>query len=183
MKYILTILFVLASCLTPLEKYNKRKERAKRKIESIVNTFPELKLVKDTIIIVKDTIVRDKQVVINDTIVTNTITIDTVFNTLYKDTVFTFSDKFNIIKGVIDIKQDAVKVNITKYPEVIYRTDTINIKDTLYREKIVTNVKEVINTTTSFSYWLTSNLKALIILFIYLLLFLIILYLIYKYIK
>ena len=155
----LWILLVIVSCVSPQELYIRKREKAKEKIDKLTRLFPEIVSKTDTTIIIKDTIINDKIVVVSDTIITNKIKIDTLYKNIKTDTTLHFSDKSNVVKGIVQIKQDGVLVNITKYPEIIYRNDTINMKDTIYTERIITKYKEVINTNPSMWFVIWSNIK------------------------
>lgn len=134
-------------------KKQRKIERAKRKIERILNKYPELRNTETVTVTLHDTIYEDKVITEIDTIIIDgTDTIVPIINIDQDSSKFIAivdSDTF-----VVDIKTKYI--HIKEPPKTYYIRDTITIKDTIVNT--VTKIKEVhvVNTTKNFwfSLWL-----------------------------
>ena len=156
---LITILFLLCSCETTGELYQRKLNRAKKKIDRLTLKFPELKTVSDTTYIISDTTIVNNTHYINDSIfIQGGQRIDTIVQVTNMDSLITILND-NIELRLEEIGGGHVRAAVSVVPHYIYETDTLHTVDTIYREKIVKETTNVVNTEKSFWWSLWFQVK------------------------
>lgn len=172
---------IATSCLTKHERFLKRQERAKQRIEDVVRKFPDLKTITITEIVTKDTVIQNDTIIYNDTLVTKQEIIDSAF--YYKlDSVYKVQE--GNIEALFEFAEDnKFKFKVIKKPEYIYVHDTLYHRDTVVNTNTIIKEREVVNTTKNFWFDLWLGIKGWIWWILVILAIVIILRIIFKYIK
>lgn len=136
------------SCLTKAERFLKKQERAKQRIEDILKKYPDLKTVTVTEITTRDTVIQNDTFIYNDTLVTKQEIVDSAF--YYKlDSVYKVQQ--GNIEALFEFAEDnKFKFKIIKQPEYIYVHDTLYHRDTIVNTNTIIKEREVVNTTKNF---------------------------------
>lgn len=180
------ILFILSllltSCETTHELHQRKLNKAKTKIDKLVNKYPELKSLSDTTYTHHDTIVNTNTHYINDSIfIKGGTRIDTVVQVNDMDSIF------NVLSDNIQLRLDKmtggqVRATVTQIPYYIYETDTVHTVDTVIREKIVKETTNIINTEKSFWWSLWFQVKGWLWLILVVVAVILILRLVFKFV-
>jgi len=163
MKHIFFFLIIIALALSSVNleaqttRHKKKLERAKRKIERIIQRYPELRNTNEVILIEHDTLYNDRIITEIDT-----ITIIRTDTTLPLISISQDSTKFMAVIDtdtfVVDIKTKII--TIKEPPKTYYIKDTITVRDTIINT--VTKIKEVniVDTTKDFWFNLWLSIKS-----------------------
>lgn len=188
MKHLFLLLMVAAgaamvcqSCLTQAERFLKKQEKAKRKIDRLVKKYPDLRTIKDTTIISYDTIINNDTIIYNDTIITKQEVMDSSFY-------FSWDSIYRVQQGSIEAlfqisKDKKIEYKIIKQPEYIHVHDTLYHRDTIVNTNTVYKEREIINTTKNFWFSLWLSIKGWIWWVLVIIALLLILRMLYKILK
>lgn len=156
---ILSLLFVLISCLSPLERKVRKRELAKVKLESILSKYPELLSTSDTSYIRQiDTVINTRSILFRDTISIPKEVIDSSF---YLD----YDSLYEIHKGNLNLivklnKANELLITASKDAQTIYYTDTFTIRDTVIVKEIVKEYTKIIDTQPSLIWSIWTHVKS-----------------------
>jgi hypothetical protein len=175
------VAITMQSCLTKAERFLKRQEKAKQRIEDILKKYPDLKTITVTEITTRDTVIQNDTFIYNDTLVTKQEIVDSTF--YYKlDSVYKVQE--GNIEALFEFAENnKFKFKVIKKPEYIYVHDTLYHRDTIVNTNTIIKEREVVNTTKNFWFNLWLAVKGWIWWILIIVAIIVILRLIFKFLK
>jgi hypothetical protein len=175
---VVTLVTITTSCMSQNVAHKRKVERAKKRIEKIINRYPELKTITETKIVTRDTQIHERVIEYRDTIYTTREVIDSSFY-------FALDSTYRIQQENIEAlfqftKDNKFNFKIIKQPEAFYIHDTIRVVDTTFNNNTVITQKQMINTKPNFWFNLWIQFKNWILALIVMLLVSIIVGIIFK---
>jgi hypothetical protein len=163
MKHIIFTLIYLASatliysCKSQEELSKLRKERAKQKINKIIDRYPDLASYQIDTVIRYDTIINNKIITEVDTIILPAV-LDTIsiLDTTKRIDTFYLNNKTDYV--IINKDNKTVTVNLK--PKTYYIHDTIRFSDTIVNTVEHIKIQKVVDTTKDFWFNLWLSIKS-----------------------
>jgi hypothetical protein len=145
---VVTLVTIATSCVSQNIAHKRKVERAKKRVERIINRYPELKTITETKIVTRDTQIHERVIEYRDTIYTTREVLDSSFY-------FALDSTYRIQQENIEAlfqftKDNKFNFKIIKQPEAFYIHDTIRVVDTTFTNNTTITQQQLINTKPSF---------------------------------